>query len=391
MDFDPGIELFWTISITVSSILGVVLLLQYCFTPSDTAPTQGLRSPYSRMEMASRQFHTRSRFSHGRKQRHYYRKHGRRLRRVRNQALGCKGALLRACCCGTGRWNPPRNALEGEIALVTGSASGIGLEIAYQLAAQRCSLVLVDIDTQGLREVADDITVQYPDAEVWMARLDVSDCSAVFALAEEIEDKIGSDRYISILVNNAGIVVGKTVEDVTTEEFDRTMAINTNGPFYLTKAFLPAMIEGEHGHIVGISSIMGLVGSRQLSDYCASKAAHSNFMTSLRLEMKSEGLNSYIRTLTVMPCLVSTGMFSGAYSDDTDTTLRRLLFPTLRPEEVAQHVIDGIIYDKEVSGWCPIHVLGVKNVPRMRAGSNYPTASQPCNSSCAVITRSLGG
>lgn len=58
----------------------------------------------------------------------------------------------------------------------------------------------------------------------------------------------------------AGIVHGKTIGSMSTEEYDRTMAVNSHGPFYLTKALLPPMIEGGHGHIVGLSSIMGSIG-----------------------------------------------------------------------------------------------------------------------------------
>lgn len=68
-------------------------------------------------------------------------------------------------------------------------------------------MILADVDVQGIREVADDMTVQFPDIEVWVTELDVSDQTAVFALADELETIMGENRYVSILVNNAGMCV----------------------------------------------------------------------------------------------------------------------------------------------------------------------------------------
>ena len=110
--------------------------------------------------------------------------------------------------------------------------------------------------------------------------------------------------------------------------------------------------------------------------------------------MKSEGLQSYIRTLTVMPALVSTGMFAGAYSYDTDTALRRLLFPALSPKSVAQYIVDGIIYDREVSLYSWLFVLSFSvdqlMIVSLHTGGDASITSRHGIPFFATITRRLG-
>lgn len=116
MAFDPGIELMWTLTVTILSIVGALYLFQYCLSARHPSYEEESEFPGSKMISPGR--------SHGRKQRHYYRKHARRLRQIRSGALGWR-RLLRYCCWSTGWFQPPKGALEGEVALVTGAATGM--------------------------------------------------------------------------------------------------------------------------------------------------------------------------------------------------------------------------------------------------------------------------
>jgi short-subunit dehydrogenase len=151
---------------------------------------------------------------------------------------------------------------------------------------------------------------------------------------------------VDLLINNAGIIVGKLFHEHSVEDIARTMDINAVAPMYVTREFLPDMIERNQGHICNIASLAGLVSNYKMAAYVASKFSLTGFSDSLRIEMKL--LRKNIGITTVMPYYISTGMFSGV----------RSVLPILRPETVAQKIIRGIEKKRTHLGlpW-PFHLI----------------------------------
>ncbi|NXC94446.1 RDHE2 dehydrogenase, partial [Certhia familiaris] len=146
---------------------------------------------------------------------------------------------------------------------------------------------------------------------------------------------------VSILINNAGIVIGKGFLDSPDSLVEKTMEVNTMAHFWTYKAFLPAMIAANHGHLVSIASCAGLFGTNQLSDYCASKFAAVGFAESIDMEMRALRKTG-VKTTIVCPYVINTGMFDGVKSK-----WPRVL-PSLDPEYVAERIISAVRQNQEM-------------------------------------------
>jgi len=208
--------------------------------------------------------------------------------------------------------------------LITGGASGIG-KIMARLALERgAQLVIWDIDQEKMNETLAEFgrlgTIQG-------FRVDVSDTGQIKAAAQQVLESVGT---IDVLINNAGIVVGKYFTDHTIADIVRTMHINANALMYVALEFLPHMVRQNSGHICNITSSAGLISNPKMSVYAASKWAATGWSDSLRLEMKQQSYN--IKVTTVTPYYINTGMFDGV----------RSLVPILKPEKVARKIIRGI-------------------------------------------------
>ncbi|RUS85254.1 hypothetical protein EGW08_006955 [Elysia chlorotica] len=160
--------------------------------------------------------------------------------------------------------------LAGKSALVTGSTSGIGMSIAHLLASRGCSVVITGVTTleDGQKQVelfSRKYTGQFHFVE------------GDFSKTEEVE-KLGQNVLalykdgIDILVNSAGVPGRSPIEEMTTEHWQLTMAINLTAPFLLTRTFLPAMKKKGWGRIINMSSAMALVAGYGKVAYCSSKA-----------------------------------------------------------------------------------------------------------------------
>ncbi|XP_054486180.2 epidermal retinol dehydrogenase 2-like [Agelaius phoeniceus] len=227
--------------------------------------------------------------------------------------------------------------VSGEIILITGAGSGIGRLLALKFASLGATLVLWDINQEGL-----NCTVRLAK-EKGAARVHsyVCDCSKrqdIYRVADQVKKEVGD---VSILINNAGIVVGKRFLDSPDSLVEKTMEVNTIAHFWTYKAFLPAMIAANHGHLVSIASGAGLCGTSQVADYCASKFAAIGFAESIDIEMRNLGKTG-VKTTIVCPYVINTGMFDGVKSK-----WPRLL-PVLEPEYVAERIIRAVRQNQEV-------------------------------------------
>jgi all-trans-retinol dehydrogenase (NAD+) len=220
-----------------------------------------------------------------------------------------------------------------KLVLITGGASGMGRLLAFLLARKGARVACWDLNAEALKKLASDAAAE--GFTFYTAVCDVSDREAVYREAKILAEKCGP---LDVLVNNAGIVSGKTLLGTPDERIVKTMEVNVLALFWTTKAFLPAMLERDSGHIVTISSAAGLIGVKGLADYCSSKFAAFGFDESLRMELRAQ--KSKIRTTVVCPFFVDTGMFAGV-----KTRFPHLL-PILKPEYAAKKIAGAILKNK---------------------------------------------
>jgi len=156
-------------------------------------------------------------------------------------------------------------------------------------------------------------------------------------VAKRVQEEIG---HPTVLINNAGVVHGRLILDLTPENIQQTFGSNTLAHFYTLKAFLPEMIKQKSGHIITVSSVLGMAGVAQTSDYNASKAALISLHESLRYELDSRYKAPGVRTTLVCPGHVLTPLFA---SVDLGTNwLNKFLMPSLPPHTVAKAVIAAL-------------------------------------------------
>ncbi len=215
--------------------------------------------------------------------------------------------------------------------LITGGASGIGKLMGASLLQKGAkTLVIWDINEGLLNEVAAEFNEKGFHVVPYV--VNVMNMNDVITTAEKVKNDIGK---IDILINNAGIIVGKNFVDHTHQEIENTMGINANALMHITKEFLPAMLQSNHGHIVNIASAAGLVGNPKMSVYAASKFAVVGWSESLTLEMEEAKNNIVITTVT--PFYISTGMFDGVHSP---------IIPIVKPKKATSKIIKGIESNK---------------------------------------------
>ncbi len=215
------------------------------------------------------------------------------------------------------------------LALVTGGASGIGLLVSRSLAAKGARVVLWDLNREALDRAVKQAAEEGLRVEGMVC--DVSDRRAVYEAAAKVREKWGG---VDVLVNNAGIVSGSTFLETSDEKIEKTMSINVLSNFWTLKAFLPAMIESDRGHVVTVSSAAGIIGVTGLADYSASKFAVFGLHEAIRMELRKR--KSRVSTSVVCPFFIDTGMFDGV------RTRFPLLLPILKPEYVAKRVVRAI-------------------------------------------------
>jgi short-subunit dehydrogenase len=219
--------------------------------------------------------------------------------------------------------------IAGRTALITGGASGIGLLMGRMLLEQGAArLVVWDVSLSNIEAAQ---AILGPLGSVVFDRVDVSDTEAVLAAVARLE---ADGTKIDLLINNAGIVVGKPFLEHGHADIDRTIAINTGALMHLTRALLPDMVAHGPGHVVNIASAAALVSNPNMSVYAASKWAVMGWSDSLRQELERSA--SGVRVTTVLPYYIHTGMFDG---------VRSRLIPILQPEDVARRILRAIERD----------------------------------------------
>ena len=171
--------------------------------------------------------------------------------------------------------------LAGSTAVVTGASRGIGRAIAMRLAEAGAEVALWARDSTALRMVAADITANRGKARAIV--VDVTDADAVNRASDLVRATMPMIRTV---VNNAGAVLRKSTEAITDEEWRRVMAVNLDGTFYVTRAFIPDL-ERSQGRVINISSISGREGTSMLASYCAAKHGVIGLTRALAEELRT--------------------------------------------------------------------------------------------------------
>ena len=215
--------------------------------------------------------------------------------------------------------------------LITGGCSGIGKIMARKSLERGAShLVIWDINEEGLAKTKEEF--KHFGKEISTYKVDVSNLDEIKINAQRVREEVGK---IDVLINNAGIVVGKYFHENTHQDIQKTMLINSNALMHITLEFLPEMMKENSGAICNIASSAGLISNPKMAVYAASKWAVNGWSDSLRLEMQQ--LGKKVLVTTIMPFYINTGMFDGVKSK---------LIPILEPEPTAEKIIKSVENDR---------------------------------------------
>ncbi|WVW79729.1 hypothetical protein I302_101699 [Kwoniella bestiolae CBS 10118] len=230
---------------------------------------------------------------------------------------------------GTWLFAPEKLRWDEQIVLITGGGSGIGALLAETLAMRNVPVVVLTKDPPKF---------ETENENIYTYICDVSNYKSVEAVAEKVREEVGDP---TIIVNNAGVVKGKLLLDLTEEDIVDTFGSNTLAHFWILKAFLPSLLRRNHGHIVTMSSVMGVVGAAQMTDYCASKAALISLNQSLRFELDNRYKTPNIRTTLLLPSFIqSTALFSKTVLPTSK--LFNFFCPPLQSHQVVKLIIDNL-------------------------------------------------
>lgn len=212
--------------------------------------------------------------------------------------------------------------------ILTGAATGIGRLMALMMAGEKANLALIDVNVKKLEETRKECAAK--GAKVKAYTCDISNKKAIDGLVKKVTKDFAR---IDVLINNAGMVTGKFIQEYDFEDFQKVMMVNFVGGAYLTRLILPDMMKRNSGHIVFVASAMGIVGVPRMGAYVASKHAIVGYIDTLRMELKKFGYKG-VKTLCVCPSAIDTGMFPGYKAPP--------LSPILKPEEVARRTLKSI-------------------------------------------------
>ncbi len=228
-------------------------------------------------------------------------------------------------------------SIRGEVAVVTGAASGMGRATAHLFGDEGASVALVDINEEPLQKVVREMTDVGYDARGW--RLDLADGDAILSVVNEIGKHFGG---IDILVNNAGISAPSLIDgDEYITAWDKSLAVLLTAHMLMIRATLPFIRQSPHGRIVNIASTEGLGATRGNSPYSTAKTGVIGLTRSLAVELGPEN----ITVNCVCPGPIRTGMTAGIPEEHKVIFAKRrvALRRYAEPEEVAHGTLSLVL------------------------------------------------
>lgn len=215
-------------------------------------------------------------------------------------------------------------SLTNKIILITGGASGIGKQMSQILLKKNNTVIIWDKNKVALDKTMNELKAL---GMIYGFCVDITKNEAITESMDQIFNEIGP---VDVLINNAGIVIGKYFHEHTYTDIRLTLEVNTIAPIALANEVLKRMIDRNTGYICNIASSAGIISNPKMSVYAGSKWSIVGWSDSVRLEMKQ--LKKNIHITTVMPYYINTGMFRGVQSR----------IPILDPDIVAKTIINGI-------------------------------------------------
>jgi short-subunit dehydrogenase len=239
-----------------------------------------------------------------------------------------------------------------QVAVITGASSGIGWEVAKELARRQCAVGLVARRRDRLEALAAEIAAF--GGKSALAGADVADRRQTLAAIRHVQGQLGP---VDLLIANSGIGAPTKLEPLNVEEVEQMFRVNTLGVIYAIEAVLPEMLERGRGHLAAVSSIASYRGLPGESGYCASKAAVNVYMEGLRLQLRQRG----IAVTTICPGFVHTPM----------TAVNQFKMPWVMPaDRAARKIVAALERKKKVfnfpwqmnllmkgAGWMPDWLL----------------------------------
>ncbi|XP_018791498.1 PREDICTED: 17-beta-hydroxysteroid dehydrogenase 13-like [Bactrocera latifrons] len=226
-------------------------------------------------------------------------------------------------------------SIKNEVAVVTGSATGLGKHLAIALAARGCHVAICDINFDLAVTTAQEIADKY-GVKTKAYKVDVSKYDEIVELNKKLTDDIGA---ATILVNNAGLMLHADRLNPTVEEIQTMINVNYTSHFWTNRVFKENMRRAEKGYIMAICSIAGLHVMVENEPYSSTKFAVRTLMRALRALLKIEGLH-YIHLTTVFPIFIATS--SKLIQLSIDEGFGKI-YPLLKSEEVAQRAVSGML------------------------------------------------
>ncbi len=219
--------------------------------------------------------------------------------------------------------------MDGQVALVTGGARGIGLAITRRFIARGMHLA---VGYSRDAAAADRLCAEHPAAKVSTHQGNIAnpdDCARV------VDEVLAEHGQIDVLVNNAGVTVDKTARKMTPAEWDHVIQINLNGAFYMANRALQCMLDRGTGRIINISSVIGEKGNIGQANYASAKAGLFGLTKSLALETARKG----ITVNAVAPGFIATEMVAAVPDSILEGVISQIPVGRLGdPDEVARVV-----------------------------------------------------
>ncbi|KAM6402123.1 estradiol 17-beta-dehydrogenase 11-like [Pluvialis apricaria] len=226
-----------------------------------------------------------------------------------------------------------RKSVSGELVLITGAGHGVGRATAFEFAKRQSRLVLWDINKHSVEDTAAEC--KRLGATVQAFVVDCSKREEIYSAAEKVKKDIGD---VSILVNNAGVITAADLLSTQDHQIERMFEVNILAHMWTTRAFLPTMMNNNHGHIVTVASAAGHFVTSFMVAYCSSKFAAVGFHKALTEELSTLGKDG-IKTTCLCPVFINTG-----FVKNPSTRLGKIL----EIEEVVEALMEGILTNQKM-------------------------------------------
>lgn len=235
-----------------------------------------------------------------------------------------------------------RYIFENKTAIVTGGNAGIGKAVAYELAERGSDLAIIGRNKTTIDEICDELSAKYPDQKITGYQLDLSETSKI----SDVMSKIAHDhKNIGLLINNAGIAMSGTFEELSVDDIETVFNINFKSQIAMTKEVLPYLKKTAGSHIANTSSLFGIITPSGQAAYSASKFAVRGFSEVLRQELKPLGIGvstifpGGVKTNIAANAKIGEGVSRKEAKKDEKSFEANL---TMTPEYAAEIIVNGI-------------------------------------------------